>query len=69
MNDDNIMDYIFKAEMIITALRNAGQRVEDDLPVAMVLNGLPESCTPFSVNIVNMNYSITFVDLKTRLRR
>ena len=59
------MDYIIKAEIIITALHKAGQRLEDDDACGY---GLKRSYTLFSVNIVFMDYNLTFADFKARLR-
>lgn len=45
-DSENVMDYIIRAENLITALRDAGETMSDGLIIAMVLGRLPDMFKP-----------------------
>ncbi len=47
--EEDITDYIIKAERAATGLRLAGEAVTDNLVIPMILKGLPDSYKPFVV--------------------
>jgi len=49
--DENVTDYMLRAEKAATSLKSAGQIISDELLVAMVLKGLPARYNPFEVVI------------------
>ena len=50
MNDlEDITDYLIRGERAATGLRSAGEQISDNLVIAMLLKGLPESFKPFVV--------------------
>ena len=52
-------DFVLKVEKLVTALKNAGEQFSDSLQIAIVLKGLPEDFTPFSV-VVHVIRTRTF---------
>lgn len=62
-NDESIIDCIFKAETIISALCCAGETLG-----VVCLKGLPESYKPFALHIANLDYNVTFANFKTKFR-
>ena len=67
-DNENVTDYLIKAENTITALRDAGETLSDGLTVAMILNGLPDSFKPLAVHVTQNEGTVTFTDFKRRLR-
>ena len=50
---DDITDYIIRAERAVTGLRMDGEIITDNLVIAMILKGLPESYKPFVYIVVH----------------
>ena len=46
-NEETLTDYLVRAETASALLKNAGERVSDNLLIVMILKGLPESFRPF----------------------
>ena len=47
--DENITDYVLRAETAATSLKTAGETTSDSLLIAMILQGLPQArFKPFS---------------------
>lgn len=66
--NESTTDYIIRAENLITALQDAGETLSDDLIIAMMLGGLPDSYKPLAVHITQNEDKVTFSDFKRRLR-
>ena len=68
--DDDLTGYLLRAENMVTALKQAGEKFSDNLLIAAVLKGLPESYEPFDVyvNQTTRDKKITFMDFKTMIR-
>ena len=49
--DDDLTGYLLRAENMVTALKQAGEKFSDNLLIAAVLKGLPESYEPFDVYV------------------
>ena len=67
-SDQNLTDYILKAETAATSLRAAGQIIPDELLVAMVLKGLPARYKPFQIFINQQEKVVKWLDFKIALR-
>ena len=66
--NENITDYIIRAETASTSLKSAGEKISDGLLIAMVLKGLPTEYKPFSVLTTQSDKVITFPNFKVSLR-
>ena len=64
---DTLTEYILKAEKAATAIKNTGEELSDSLLIAVVLKGLPDEYTPFSVHITQTEED-SFANFKTKLR-
>ena len=60
--------YIIRIEATVTALRNAGETLNDGLIIAMVLKGLPGTFNAFSIYVTHSSKELMFSELKTQLR-
>ena len=67
-SDEDITDYILRAEKHTSALRTAKQTVDDSLLIAMVLKGLPAQYKPFEVVVTQGKEDMTFHDFKEALK-
>ena len=54
-----VTDYVIRTETILTALRNAGQTVDDALIIVMILKGLPRHFNLFSIYVTHINKEFT----------
>ena len=69
MNDDgDVTDYILRAEQAATGLNAAGENITDNLIIAMLLKGLPETYKPFVVVHTQMEKTKTLTEFKAALR-
>ncbi|GFR68653.1 CCHC-type zinc finger, nucleic acid binding protein a [Elysia marginata] len=50
-NDEDVTDYIIRAETTASALREAKEKIGDSLLIAMILKGLPEAYRSFTTGI------------------
>ena len=67
-SNENLTDYILRAETAATSLRTAGQVIPDELLVAMVLKGLTPKYKPFEV-VINQKEKVTiWPNFKVALR-
>ena len=66
--DESVTDYVIRAETAATALKSAGETVNDSLLIAMVLKGLPESYKSFVVVVTQSKTKQTFSEFKVALR-
>ena len=62
--EESVTDYVIRAEKASTALKNAGETVNDSLLIAMVLKGLPESFKPFVVVVTQSDKKQSFLNLR-----
>jgi hypothetical protein len=68
LSSETTTEFILKAEKMVTALKTAGEQFSDSLLIAIVLKGLPEEYTPFSVVVQQKDETLDFVTFKTKLR-
>ena len=67
-HQEELTDYIIRAETSATALKSAGEIVSDGLLIAMVLKGLSNVYKPFVVVITQAEKPMTFQEFKVSLR-
>ena len=66
---ESVTDYVIRTEKVATALRAAGEVINDGLLIAMVLKGLPEEYSSFVVvTTQNETQQADFSKFKTALR-
>lgn len=57
--NDSVIDFIIWAETAITALRNAGETLNDDLLIKVILKGLPDVFKSFSIHVAQSDEKLT----------
>ena len=66
-NEENITDYLLRAETTATFLKNVDETISDGLLIAMIIKGLPEEYKTFST-VISQRDNVTFSDFKSSLR-
>ena len=66
--DEDVTDYLIRAERAATGLNTAGENITDNLVIAMLLKGLPEEYKPFVVVHTQMDKTKTLTEFKAALR-
>ena len=66
--DEDVTDYIIRAERAANGLNTAGEKLTDNLIIAMMLKGLPEPYKPFVVIQAHMDKSKSLSEFKASLR-
>ena len=67
--DENVTDYMLRAETAATSLKSAGEQIGDSLLIAMIIRGLPsEEYKPFSTVVTPKDKDLSFGELKVSLR-
>ena len=66
-SDENVTDYIIRAETLSSSLREAGETISDSLLVAMTMKGLPKEFLPICV-VMSQKDELPFMDFKKALR-
>lgn len=66
-DNEDVTDYIIRAERAATGLRTAGEKISDNLIIAMLLKGLPESFKPFAVVHTQLDKVKTLTEFKAQL--
>lgn len=66
--DEDITDYIIRAENAATFMKNAGEMISNGLLIAMIIKGLPSGYKTFTTVITQRDAPMTFQDFKTALR-
>jgi len=63
--DEDVTDYIIRAERAATGLNAAGETITDNLVIAMILKGLPEEYKSFVVVHTQMDTVKSLTEFKT----
>ena len=67
--DENVIDYILRAEKAATSLKTAGETISDSLLIAMILKGLPRTRFKSSPKVVTQkDKEMSFGEFKVALR-
>ena len=66
--NENVTDYVIRAETAATSLKTAGETISDSLLIAMCMKGLPSSFNSFSTVIAQKDDKMDFVKFKYALR-
>ena len=68
MKDEDVTDFIIRAENASTALKNAGEVISDGLLIAMLLKGLPPEYKTFVAVVSQRDKQQTFQEFKVALK-
>ena len=63
-DNEDITDYIIRAERAATGLRTANETITGNLVIAMILKGLPEAYKPFVVIHTQLDQAQTLTEFK-----
>ena len=67
--DENVTDYMLRAETAATSLNLAGEQISDSLLIAMIIQGLPsEEYKPFSTAVTQKDKNLPLGEFKVSLR-
>ena len=66
--NEEVTDYMIRAETAAASLKRAGEVVSDSLLVAMVIKGLPVEYKPFNTVITQKKEQVSFTEFKVALR-
>lgn len=67
--DENVTDYVLRAETAATSLKTAGETISDSLLIAMILKGLPQTrFKSFSTVVTQRDKEMSFGEFKVALR-
>ena len=65
--EEDIADFVIRAERAKTGLRSAGETISENWVIAMLLKGLPEAFKPFVVVHTQLDKYKTLVEFKAAL--
>jgi len=66
--DEDVTDYVIRAECAATGLNAAGENITNNLVKAMLLRGLPEEYKPFIVVHTQMDKTKSLTEFKAAMR-
>lgn len=66
--NEDITDYVIRAEKAASSLKNAKETISDSLLVAMVLKGLPAEYNTFAAIVTHSDEDMTFSKFKVTLK-
>ena len=67
--DENVTDYMLRAQTAATSLKSVGEQISDSLLIAKIIKGLPsEEYKPFSTVVTQKDKDISFSEFKVSLR-
>ena len=67
--DENVTDYMLRAETAATSLKSVGEQISDSLLIAKIIKGLPsEEYKPFSTVVTQKDKDISFSEFSPKLR-
>ena len=66
--NENVTDYVIRAETGASSLKNAGETISDSLLITMVLKGLPSEYNTFAAIVTHGDEEMTFSKFKVALK-